>query len=60
MRAAGYVPIPMPIVPEHVLGPAFAPDRGSATEAATADLDDAWDLIRVDEGSEASGGVDRP
>jgi hypothetical protein len=50
MRAAGYVPIPMPIVPEHVLGPAFAPDRGSATEAATADLDDAWDLIRVDEG----------
>jgi hypothetical protein len=50
MRAAGYVPIPMPIVPEHVLGSAFAPARGPAAEAATADLDDAWDLIRVDDG----------
>lgn len=60
MRAAGYVPIPMPIVPEHVLGPAFAPDRdaeagveaedeeaGDGGESGTA-LDDAWDLIRVD------------
>jgi hypothetical protein len=50
MRAAGYVPIPMPIVPEHVLGPAFAPDRDGESEAAASDLDDAWDLIRVDVG----------
>jgi len=48
MRAAGYVPIPMPIVPEHVLGPAFAPDRKGGSEAGEADLDAAWDLIRVD------------
>ncbi|MFW6317379.1 MAG: hypothetical protein ACOC06_02800, partial [Halorubrum sp.] len=32
MRAAGYVPIPMPIVPEHALGPAFAPDRDAGSE----------------------------
>lgn len=55
MRAAGYVPIPMPIVPEHVLGPAFAPDRdgdveddGEAAIDGESDLDGAWELIRVD------------
>ncbi|TKX82349.1 hypothetical protein [Halorubrum sp. SD626R] len=70
MRAAGYVPIPMPIVPEHVLGPAYAPERGAEGGGVDGesgdgakgrtDLDDAWDLIRVDEGSEPSDGVDRP
>jgi len=48
MRAAGYVPIPMPLVPEHVLGPGFAPDRKAGSEAGETDLDAAWDLIRVD------------
>jgi hypothetical protein len=55
MRAAGYVPIPMPIVPEHVLGPAFAPDRDAGVDGGGAEagdtepsLDDAWDLIRID------------
>jgi hypothetical protein len=64
MRAAGYVPIPMPIVPEHVLGPAFAPDRGAegdgdgtgfgedGDESGSWEdepaIDEAWDLIRVD------------
>jgi hypothetical protein len=32
MRAAGFVPVPMPLVPEHVLGPSV-------------DVDDAWDLV---------------
>jgi hypothetical protein len=44
MKSAGYVPIPMPIVPEHVLGPAFAPDPGDDG----LDVDGAWTLIRVD------------
>lgn len=57
MRSAGYVPIPMPIVPEHVLGPAYGPDRsaggdgdrdGDGTDRDGDSLDDAWDLIRVD------------
>ena len=51
MRAAGYVPIPMPLVPEHVLGPAFGPDRSEAEGAgdgAGADLGDAWRLLRLD------------
>jgi hypothetical protein len=56
MKSAGYVPIPMPIVPEHVLGAAFAPDRegedgggtGDGAEDDGPDLADAWDLIRVD------------
>ena len=34
MRAAGFVPVPMPLVPEHVLGPAV-------------DVADAWDLVVV-------------
>lgn len=38
MRAAGYVPVPMPLVPEHVLGADGARER---------DLDGAWDLIRI-------------
>lgn len=53
MRAAGYVPIPMPLVPEHVLGPAYAPDRDDGSGEDLDDgpgLDDAWDLIRVDDG----------
>ena len=56
MRDAGYVPIPMPLVPEHVLGP---------VEAAS-DIDDAWELIRVDvagsaepDGSDEVGGSRR-
>ncbi|GAA0525335.1 hypothetical protein SAMN04488066_102246 [Halorubrum aquaticum] len=32
MRAAGYVPVPMPLVPEHVVGP-------------DVDVDEAWDLV---------------
>ena len=57
MKAAGYVPIPMPIVPEHVLGPAYGPDRGVGSgggregdgeDGAGPGLDDAWELIRVD------------
>ena len=47
MREAGYVPIPMPIVPEHVLGPAFGPDR-DAGDTPRSDLGGAWDLLRVD------------
>ena len=47
MRAAGYVPVPMPLVPEHVLGPAFGPGRGD-DEGAEADLGDAWELLRFD------------
>lgn len=59
MRSAGYVPIPMPIVPEHVLGPAYGPDRGAGgegdgdVEGDGYPLDDAWDLIRVDAGGPA-------
>ncbi|MFC5279000.1 hypothetical protein ACFPM1_09565 [Halorubrum rubrum] len=34
MRAAGFVPVPMPLVPEHVLG-------------SGVDVDDAWDLVVV-------------
>ncbi|MFC7186986.1 hypothetical protein [Halorubrum yunnanense] len=51
MRSAGYVPIPMPIVPEHALGAAVAPERrseGEKGDGAEAVIDDAWDLIRVD------------
>ncbi|WP_435093944.1 hypothetical protein [Halorubrum sp. N11] len=47
MRAAGYVPIPMPVVPEHVLGPAFGPDRDEGDTAESAP-DDAWALLRLD------------
>ena len=38
MRDAGYVPIPMPLVPEHVLGPVEVVNSS----------DDAWELIRID------------
>ncbi|OYR56427.1 hypothetical protein DJ70_09145, partial [Halorubrum halodurans] len=38
MRAAGFVPVPMPLVPEHVLGPSV-------------DVDGAWDLV-VGDGAE--------
>jgi len=38
MRDAGYVPVPMPLVPEHAFG---------AAEAASG-IDTAWELIRVD------------
>jgi len=45
MRDAGYVPVPMPLVPEHTLGRAF----GSDSDGASADIDDAWELLRVDD-----------
>lgn len=48
MRAAGFVPIPMPLVPEHALGTG---DGGEGeAEAAAETLRDAWELIVVDRG----------
>lgn len=59
MREAGYVPVPMPLVPEHVLGRAFAPE-GDRSE----DIDDAWELLRADDDASAgpawSAAVDGP
>jgi len=45
MRAAGYVPVPMPLVPEHVLGPSYAPDRRAGVGSGVA-LADAWCVRR--------------
>lgn len=52
MRAAGYVPVPMPIVPEHVLGVSFAPDRLDGVDAGVA-LDDSWRVLRCASGDDA-------
>ena len=48
MRDAGYVPVPMPLVPEHVLGREFAPD-GDPSRG----IDDAWELFRADDADSA-------
>ncbi len=62
MRDAGYVPVPMPLVPEHVLGREFAPEGDRS-----GDIDDAWELLRADDaasarpaGSAAFDGSDEP
>ncbi|WP_281195239.1 hypothetical protein [Halorubrum sp. F4] len=46
MRAAGFVPIPMPLVPEHVLGPGV-------------DVEDEWDLVVEGEDRTPVGSEDR-
>jgi len=46
MRAAGFVPIPMPIVPEHAIG--IGAGGGTAREDAAETLREAWDLLVVD------------
>jgi hypothetical protein len=47
MRDAGYVPVPMPLVPEHALGRAVDDDA----------LAEAWDLVVIDDGGDAAGGA---
>lgn len=58
MRDAGYVPIPMPLVPEHVLGGEFAPEA----DGSSARVADAWELCRLDDAAAVdppeSGGFD--
>ncbi|MGM0448765.1 MAG: hypothetical protein ACQERM_11030 [Methanobacteriota archaeon] len=50
MREAGYVPIPMPLVPEHALGRSIDDDSLAA----------AWDLSVIDDAdAESTGGADR-
>lgn len=53
MRAAGYVPIPMPLVPEHVLG------SGDGGDPDLDEVDGSWDLIVVDDGRDTDGRDDR-
>ncbi|RLM52325.1 hypothetical protein [Halorubrum sp. Atlit-28R] len=47
MRDAGYVPVPMPLVPEHALGRSLGDDALAA----------AWDLVVIDDGPDAAGGT---
>lgn len=44
MRAAGFVPIPMPLVPEHVLGPGV-------------DVEGAWDVVVAGNDQDVVGGT---
>ena len=46
MRAAGFVPIPMPLVPEHAVG--IGVGGGNAREDAAETIRGAWDLLVVD------------
>ena len=55
MRAAGYVPVPMPLVPEHVLGSGGGPDLDPD------EMDGIWDIIvGGDDDGDPDGDVDRP
>ena len=48
MRAAGFAPVPMPLVPEHAIGPGIGGERDR--ERAADELRGAWELLVIDHG----------